>query len=110
VRFALTQGSAFLDSYVFVIAHIDQAIIANPLVSMQHTGRIDPTANDLLESLLTTIRHNFSVNFAPSLLDAKDRLLVGSSALSSRTDVAFEPIRAKVSFIGFYHPILNRFS
>src|ERR1700756_4215074 len=104
VGFALTQGSAFLDSHVFIITNIDQAIVADPLIGVQHAGGVDSAANDLLERLLATIRYNLSVDFAPSFVDAKDRLLVGGSALSARTDVAFEPIGSKVSFIRFYHP------
>src|ERR1700733_4870180 len=95
VGFALTQGSAFLDSHVFIIPNIDQPIVANPLIGVQHAGGIDPAANDLLERLLATIRDNLSVDFAPSFVDAKDRLLVGRSALSPRTDVAFESIGSK---------------
>ena len=104
VGLALTQGSTFLDSHVFIVTHIDQAIVANPLIGVQHAGRIDSAANDLLERLLATIRYNLSVDFAPSFVDAKDRLLVGRSALSPRTDVAFESIGSKAGFMGFYHP------
>ena len=103
VDFALTQGSAFLDAQVFIIANINQAVIANPLIGVQHAGGIDSAANDLLERLLATVRDHLGIDFSPSLIDAKHRLLVGRSALSSRTDVAFEPVRSKVGFIRFYH-------
>ena len=40
VSFAFDQGSGFLDADMFVITHIHQSIIADPLVSVQYTGRI----------------------------------------------------------------------
>ena len=67
-------------------------------------GRLRCLANNLLERLHATIRYNLTVDFAPSFVDAKDRLLVGRSALSPRTDVAFESIGSKAGFMGFYHP------
>src|SRR6202162_1779477 len=76
VGFALTQGSAFLDSDVFIIPNIDQSVIANPLIGMQHAGGIDWAANDLLERLLATIRENLGIDFSPSFIDPKPRLLV----------------------------------
>jgi hypothetical protein len=89
VSFAFDQGSGFLDADMFVITHVNQSIIADPLVSVQYTGRIDSTANDLLERPLATIRNNFSVDSAAPFIDAKDRLLAGGSSLSSWTQVAF---------------------
>ena len=56
VGFALRQGSAFLDSHVFILPNIDQAIVANPLIGVQHAGGVDSAGNDLLESHLATSR------------------------------------------------------
>ena len=88
VSFAFDKGGALLDANMFVIAYIDQPIIADPQIRMQDASRIDPAANDLLERLLATIRDNFGVDPASSFVDAKDRLLVSGTAFSPWTNVA----------------------
>jgi hypothetical protein len=74
---------------MFVIAHINQPVVADPLIGVQYAGRINSAANDLLERLLATIRNNLGIDSASPFVDAKDRLLTGGSALSSRTQMAF---------------------
>ena len=103
VGFAFDEGSALLDANMFVIAHVDQPIIADPQIRMQYASGIDPAANDLLERLLATIRNNFSIDSAPSFIDAEDRLLVSGSAFSARTDVALQAVGSKVTFIDLDH-------
>ena len=103
VGFAFDKGSALLDANMFVIAHIDQPIIADPQVGMQNASRINPAANDLLERLLATIRDNFGVDPAPSFVDAEDRLLVSGTTFSPRADVALQAVGSKVTFINFDH-------
>jgi hypothetical protein len=88
-RFAFDQGSSFLDADMFVIAHINQPVVADPLIGVQYAGRINSAANDLLKRLLATIRNNLGIDSASPFVDAKDRLLTGGSALSSRTQMAF---------------------
>jgi hypothetical protein len=64
VGFAFNEGSALLDADMFVIAHIDQPIVADPQIGVQYASGVDMAANDLLERLLATIRNNFSVDLA----------------------------------------------
>ena len=67
---------------MFVIAHINQPVVADPLIGVQYPGRISSAANDLLERLLATIRNNLGIDSASPFVDAKDRLLAGGSALT----------------------------
>ena len=101
--FAFDEGSTLLDANMFVIAHIDQPIVADPQIGVQYASGVDMAANDLLERLLATIRNNFSVDLAAPFIDAEDRLLVGGAPLSSRADVALKAVRPKVTFIHFNH-------
>ena len=47
MRFAFDQGSSFLDADMLVIAHINQPVVADPLIGVQDAGRINSAANDL---------------------------------------------------------------
>ena len=83
--FAFDQGSGFLDADTFVIAHINQSVVADPLIGVQYAGRINSAAKDLPKFLLATIRINLGIDSACPFVDAKDRSLAGGSAFSSRT-------------------------
>ena len=103
VGFAFNEGSALLDTDMFVIAHINQPIVADPQIGVQYASGMDMAANDLLERLLATIRNNFSVDLAAPFIDAEDRLLVSGAPLSSRAHVTLKAVRSKVTFIDFNH-------
>jgi len=71
---------------------------------MNNTFRIDFAANDGLQGLPGTVRHDFCVDLASSLEKTKDRGFI-ISATSAFTSDSFGP---EVGFINFYFSLKRR--
>ncbi len=48
---------------VFLIAHIDQTVIAAPAVGINDTFNSNPPSNNLLQCSFRGIRHDFGIDF-----------------------------------------------
>lgn len=87
----------FADPDVPVVANIDQAVIAAPIVRIDNGRRIDPAPDHPMKTGLRAIRDDLGVDPAAALEETEDRLLLGApaggeaailTALASRTEVA----------------------
>lgn len=75
VDVALAGGElvgTMIDSIMFRIADIHQAIIAAPAIGMNDCFRSDATTNNGLQRGLFAVRHDLGVNLAVALQEAED--------------------------------------
>ncbi len=80
-----SEGLGLVDADVFVVADIDQAVIAAPVIGEHDAGRIDLAAQDGVQSAGRAVGHNLGVDAALALVDAEDRLLESTAtALAGR--------------------------
>src|SRR3989344_102374 len=88
-----------VDTEVLVESYINQSVITPPFVSVDYALRANPASNNLLQGWFVAFGNNLCVNSTCSLIDAKDRLFVGSSA--TFTGYSSSSFAAKVCFITF---------
>src|ERR1700683_1906500 len=101
-----TFGKAFglVDADMFVVADIDQAVVAAPGIGEDNAGRIDLAPQRPLESEGRTVRHDLGVDAALAFIDAEDRLLEGAASAPTRSRPAAQSGRTEITFIGLDHP------
>lgn len=89
-----------LDSQVFFVTDIDQAVVASPSVRVHHGVEADAAADGFLQGLFATIRDDLGIDLSVSFEDAKD------DSLACGTPAAFAPntFGSEVGFVDFDFP------
>gem|GEM_PF-6720832 len=85
------------DSKMFLVTHIDQAIIPSPIIRMNDTIRVYFASNYSLKRLFSAIWDDFCVNFASSLENSKHNRFSSSSTIPFALDTTC----TKIGFINF---------
>ena len=101
---AFGKGLGFVDADMFVVADVDQAVIAAPGIGEDHAGRIDLAPQRPLESVGRTVRDDFGVDTPLTFIDAEHRLLEGAATASARAGTPAQSGRTEVTFIGLDDP------
>lgn len=100
-----TFGKALglVNANMFVVADIDQAVVAAPGIGEDNALGIDLAPQRPLESEGRTVRHDLGVDAALAFVDAEDRLLEGAASAPTRSRSTAQPGRTKITFIGLDH-------
>ena len=85
-------------SEMFLVSQIDQSVISSPSVRVNDALQVDASPDNALESITTTIRHNFSVDLSLSFEYAKDDCF----AVSAPSSLAFYTTGAEVTLVDFH--------
>jgi len=91
---------AMMDTKMLFVTQVNQAVISSPSVGVDYALHIHLSSNDGLQSSLGAIRHDFGVDFATSLQNAKDRSFSRRSSSSPSPDSS----GAEIRFINFNLP------
>jgi len=97
-----TFGKALglVDADMFVVADIDQAVVAAPGIGEDNAFRIDLAPQRPLESMGGAVGDDLGVDAALAFVDAENRLLEGAASASARSRSTAQPGRTKITFIG----------
>ena len=72
---------AMVDTIMLFVSQVNQACITTPGVRMNNTIRLYPAADNGLQGLSGTVRHDLCVDLATALKDAKYRCFtIGTTA------------------------------
>lgn len=88
---------AMIDSEVFRVSDINQAVIAAPAIRVDHSFSRHSTANNGLQRGLFAVRHNLRIDAAVTFEDAEDNGFARSPAPALASDA----MSTKVAFINF---------
>jgi len=99
-----SKSFGLVDADMLVVAHIDEAIVAAPVIGENDAGRIDLTAQDGVERVGGAVGHDLGINPTLAFVDAEDRLLEGAATAFTRTRATAQTSRTEITFIGFDHP------
>ena len=83
---------------VFIIAYVDQAIIASPAIAMNDTFNSYLSPNNVLEGLFSSIRYDFGIYFSLAFKNTEYNGFTRCPAPS----LAWDSARTRVGFIHFY--------
>ena len=86
-----------IDSEVFFITKVNEAIVASPSIRMNDAFEIYPTSNNLLQRGSAAIRNNFGEDFPIAFKDTENNCF----AESSTATFSFYASGTKVAFINF---------
>jgi len=86
-----------IDSEVFFIPKVNEAIVPSPAIRMDNAFEIYATSNNRLQRSSAAIWNNFSENFSVTFKDTKNNCF----AESSTATLSFYPSCSKVAFINF---------
>ena len=85
------------DSEVLSESDINQPVVANPTIAMNHRIQGDLSANQPLQGSFLGVWHNLSPHLIAAFQDAKDDGLVASST----STFSLDPVRAEIRFVDF---------
>ena len=89
-----------INAKMFLIPHINQARVATPTVRVNDTLQVHTSANNRLQRGFQAIRHNFGIDFAIPLKDAKHNRF----AICPSAPFAFHAPSPEETFVNFYGP------
>ena len=81
------------DAEVFGIANVDEAVVADPAIGVNHGVEVDLSSDNPLESTLSGVRDDLSPDAVASLEDSEDDCFVARSSPSFTLDTLGSKIR-----------------
>jgi hypothetical protein len=94
-----SESFGLVNAHMFVVADIDQTVVAAPIIGENNAGRIDIAAQNGVESGGRAVGHDLGVDAALTFIDAKDRLLESAATTAASAWTTAQPGRAEVTFI-----------